>query len=126
MIPAPVLAEGLRKRLDHFIVEREEGKELSPKDRTLLLAVLMSTADSLEGSNLVTEYSGRCMYDATCVGIVCKTPDSFAFALAAACFDMNEDPRKIQALLGTAAQDSMGMRTILYWPRLETNPPRDA
>lgn len=52
---------------------------------------------------LYTEYSGRGMYGKTCIGIVC------------------DDPEDVIAEVGVrgAQMDSMGRRTIVYWPKVK-------
>ena len=50
-------------------------------------------------------YSGRCMYGATCFGIVTDDPEGLIEAA-------------IEAGLKGARTDSMGFDTIVYWPSI--------
>jgi len=114
------LARELQLRMLHAVSEMEEADNMDPNDKTMLFGLLALTAKEM-GGGLHTNYSGRCMFGAECIGIQCPDPEAFAFAFAQACFDSGVNPREVRELLGEVAQDSLGKSTILYWPRLLTS-----
>lgn len=83
--------------------------------------------------NLRTDYSGRGMYGAECVGWVGEDPIRFAFELAviiARAFVEQEpdldDIRDALDKIGSPASDSMGRSTIWYWPAVRVTNDRAA
>lgn len=63
------------------------------------------------------DYSGRCMLGKQCIGIVCDINPMYLIIwlsdiLRDAGFDSSTD------ILGTPCVDSMGLDTIVYFPRL--------
>ncbi|MEK7414203.1 MAG: hypothetical protein AAB263_12885 [Planctomycetota bacterium] len=63
-------------------------------------------AAEIDGRELRRSYSGRCMYGATCLGIVCP------------------DPLDVIAEVGLrgARMDSMGRSdSIVYWPHIQAD-----
>lgn len=64
-------------------------------------------AERDEGEELRTEYSGRGMMGATCLGVTTEHPAEFIEEAAAA------------GVRG-AKMDQMGRRFIVYWPDLKT------
>lgn len=67
------------------------------------------------------DYSGRGMFGSRCVGIVCSNPLSTLAELFAFIVDSDNDisGSEIQDALGVPEEDSMGMRSILYFPKLK-------
>lgn len=69
---------------------------------------LYDAAHTVNGE-IVTDYSGRGMFGAECVGIILENEgDLFTFARL---FDDD-----LAELLGNPRWDSMGLREIAYWP----------
>ena len=67
-----------------------------------------------------TGYSGRCMYGATCVGIVGRGEATEVIGY------INEDHPDLAAkLLRGMRTDSMGLSTIYYWPNLTVDSSTD-
>lgn len=66
------------------------------------------------------DYSGRGMFGSRCVGIVCGDPLSTLAELFAFIVDSDDgiSGGEIQDALGKPEEDSMGMRNILYFPKL--------
>lgn len=65
------------------------------------------------------DYSGRCMYGKNCVGLIC---DSSMSVLIELCDYLHaEGVETVSDILGTPCTDSMGLSTILYFPRLVSN-----
>ena len=65
-------------------------------------------------------YSGRGMYGKQCVGFVVSS-DGIIEAVAEIMIDEDvETQRQLLGLFRTAQTDSMGMNTIVYFPRLTT------
>lgn len=79
-----------------------------------------------EGIDLRTEYSGRAMYGATCIGIVADGIGSILRVIGI----LREDSRAFdlyEALsVGNPRTDSMGMQTIFYWPSIRVAQPEGA
>lgn len=65
---------------------------------------LRRVANTVDGR--VRSYSGRCMYGRECLAIVCDDSTQCIEEAAAEGFR-------------GANQDSLGMRSIVYWPRME-------
>lgn len=63
---------------------------------------IVSAGSHCGDRELRTAYSGRCMFGATCYGIVC------------------DDPEDVIAEVGVkgARTDSMGLHIIVYWPHV--------
>ena len=57
---------------------------------------------------LITDYSGRFMFGAECLGIICDNPTE---CIEKACS---------RGLIG-ARKDNMGLKWIVYWPGYKTN-----
>ena len=75
-----------------------------------------------EGLDLREDYSGRGMYGKSCVAITCDNPLYTVCELFAYIVDSDDDldGYDVQCALGEPKQDSMGMSSILYFPRLKT------
>lgn len=74
---------------------------------------------------VLTRYSGRGMYGASCVGVVADDPILFAFDLAVltsgAEWDAEVCPGDLRdelEHLGAPCSDSMGLSTVWYWTRV--------
>ena len=69
------------------------------------------------------DYSGRGMFGSRCVGIVCDNPLSTLLELFAFIVDSDDgiSGDEVQYTLGKPEEDSMGMRNILYFPKLRMN-----
>lgn len=69
------------------------------------------------------DYSGRGMFGSRCVGIVCDNPLSTLLELFAFIVDSDDgiSGDEVQYALGKPEEDSMGMRNILYFPKLRMN-----
>lgn len=65
-------------------------------------------------ADLRTDYSGRFMYGAQCVGFVVREARDYALLLAAIGRALDED--EAEKMFDRIATDSMGLRTILYFP----------
>lgn len=66
------------------------------------------------------DYSGICMFGSRCIGIICDNPLSTLSALFAYIVD-NDDSisgGEVEDALGKPEEDDMGMRSILYFPKL--------
>ena len=76
------------------------------KEKTMDTAIdaVNETADEI-GGDVRADYSGRGMYGKECYGIVCSDPTR--------CIEV----AATKGLKG-ARVDSMGTRTIVYWPRI--------
>ena len=100
---------------------REEAEDLTTEDRTVAMNVLLSTASNMGGNaKLVSDYSGRCMFGRTCIGIVSSSTEDFIYAFAEACVSLGLNPREVREILGQAETDDFGRNYIMYWPRLLT------
>lgn len=66
------------------------------------------------------DYSGRGMFGDGCVGIVCDNPLSTLSELFAYIIDSDDSISgcEVQDALGKPEEDNMGMRNILYFPKL--------
>lgn len=75
-----------------------------------------------EGLDCIEDYSGRGMYGRRCMAITCDNPLNTLCGLFAYIVDSDEklDGYSIQCALGEPKQDSMGMNSILYFPKLRT------
>lgn len=60
--------------------------------------------DGIEAS-IRDDYSGRCMYGATCVAIVCDDPMAVGYAAGKARIPSKDRPKR---------QDNMGLSMVLY------------
>lgn len=56
-------------------------------------------------------YSGRGMYGKTCVGVVLDNANSI--------YDIMSDLAERENRMPAPSQDSMGLSTIFYWPRIQ-------
>lgn len=82
----------------------------------------------LEPDDVRTEYSGRAMYGASCVGVV-GSPGSgmrFAFELLDKIRETNSEENgldldELKDVLSDVRTDSMGLDMITYWPKLQAN-----
>lgn len=81
-------------------------KKFTPTKEQFNCAVerLRLVANTVNGR--VRSYSGRCMYGRECLAIVCDHATDCIEAAAAEGFR-------------GASQDSLGLRVIVYWPRME-------
>ena len=79
---------------------------LLPMDPARQIELLNEVAEAV-GGELYPDYSGRGMYGAKCVGIVCADPTE-VIELAAA-----------RGLRGSC-RDSMGKDFIVYWPDIQS------
>lgn len=72
--------------------------------------------------NYRDDYSGRGMYGRRCVAIICDSPLNVLCELFAYIVDSDEDLYgcDVQCALGEPEQDSIGMRSVLYFPKLRT------
>lgn len=74
------------------------------------------------GVDIRADYSGRSMYDRTCIGYVGDDPVPFALELAVLMADDPyglggaDDIRAALDEMGVMRSDSMGVSTIWYWP----------
>lgn len=75
-----------------------------------------------EGLDYREDYSGRGMFGRRCVAITCDNPLNVLCELFAYIVDSDEDLDgcDVQCALGEPKQDSMGMRSVLYFPKLKT------
>lgn len=76
-----------------------------------------------EGLSYMEDYSGRGMYNRRCVAVTCDNPLYVLSGLFAFLVDwMGEGSigGDIYYALGEPRQDSMGMSSILYFPKLRT------
>lgn len=75
-----------------------------------------------EGLDCREDYSGRGMYGRSCIAITCDNPLNTLCELFAYIVDSDDDldGYDVQCALGESKQDSMGMSSILYFPRLKT------
>ena len=75
-----------------------------------------------EGLYYREDYSGRGMYGRNCVAITCDNPLNILCELFAYVVDSDEDVDgfDVQHALGEPKQDSMGMISVLYFPKLKT------
>lgn len=82
------------------------------------VAVLIKTFCEDFGYEFRDDYSGRSMYGKKCVGIV---PDVTYMACLVQLVDYLRDEGVYNAydLLGDPRVDSMGMDTIIYFPKIE-------
>lgn len=70
-------------------------------------AAKIKAAAQVEGRKLYPDYSGRCMYGKTCLGITCDDPaDTIA-----------------DAGVKGARTDNMGRSWIVYWPNIPGESP---
>lgn len=75
--------------------------------------ILERIADEFDGD--LRSYSGRCMYGAYCAGITCESDQApKVIAKASLC-----------GITG-AKTDSMGLKEIVYWPRVKWEEPEEA
>lgn len=67
-------------------------------------------------------YSGRCVFGTTCIGIVCSNPLLTLQELFAYIVDSDDELRgyEVQHALGEPKLDNMGLNYILYFPELVT------
>lgn len=68
------------------------------------------------------DYSGRCMYGASCLGVEGDDTVSIFAALFQAVADnepMFEEIQEIADALKNTRSDSMGLGVILYWPSVK-------
>lgn len=75
-----------------------------------------------EGLNYRDDYSGRGMYGRSCVAVDCDNPLETLSGIFAYLVDSDDDIEgcDVQFSLGEPKQDSMGMGSILYFPKLST------
>lgn len=68
------------------------------------------------------DYSGRGMFESGCVGIVCVDPLSTLVELFTYIVDSDDSISggEVKDVLGEPEEDSMGTRSILYFPKLRT------
>lgn len=68
------------------------------------------------------DYSGRGMFESRCIGIVCDDPLSTLAELFAYIVDSDDgiSGGEVKDALGEPEEDSMGTRSILYFPKLRT------
>lgn len=68
------------------------------------------------------DYSERGIYGRSCIGIVCDNPLSVLLALFVYIIDSDDGigGSEVQYALGEPKEDSMGMSSILYFPKLKT------
>lgn len=74
-----------------------------------------------DGAYMMTGYSGRCMYGDRCVGIVCADPAETMFRLGVEIGGRLANDEIDQATADAflrSSQDSMGLSSIVYFPRL--------
>jgi hypothetical protein len=64
------------------------------------------------------DYSGRCMYNKKCFGVVCSDPLETIELLCDYIRDNYEDCDSARDILGSPRMDSMGLDQILYFPSL--------
>jgi len=73
---------------------------------------------------LYKNYSGRCMFGNTCIGIVGSQADCNAFIIECAmeaawtAREDNFDPFDIKRILSNYRVDNMGLEMIFYWPAI--------
>lgn len=93
-----------------------------------LLALLMRANHAGFQGRIVTDYSGRCMFGATCPGFVTDSPSGLGAALMRAIRDdyvpeaeqeaQEKEEDELIELLGDTAADNFGLSTICYWPKV--------
>lgn len=82
--------------------------------------LLLDTFENL-GFEVYPNYSGRGMYGKKCVGVIFS--DSLALNVAMVTLELMSrgcNSREIERLFSSSATDSLGIREILYFPRIET------
>lgn len=74
-----------------------------------------------EGLDYREEYSGRGMFGRSCAAIICDNPLNTLCGLFAYIVDSDEDldGYDVQYALGEPKEDSMGMSSVLYFPKLK-------
>lgn len=88
--------------------------------KSVLQLALESLRETCDQEFEIRSYSGRAMYGKTCVAIVGDDLNMFKFGLALGA-QADEDTMPIDDLLYEAEnmkQDSMGLGTVYYWPRV--------
>lgn len=73
----------------------------------------------LEGYDFRYNYSGRFMYNKTCVGIVCDDTDYTFMKLIG--FLGEKELTGVCSILGEPCTDNMGLSYILYFPSVSTS-----
>jgi len=81
-----------------------EGEEEAMTKAQAEKIVEVLAEDGVEAS-VREEYSGRCMYGATCVAIICDDPMAVGFAAGKARIPSKDRPKR---------QDNMGRSMVLY------------
>jgi hypothetical protein len=69
----------------------------------------------------VRSYSGRGMYGKECLGVECDDPVKFMLELAIGLAETCEDAGEVAdflEMLRDPQTDSMGLGSIIYWPRI--------
>ncbi|MEQ2498800.1 hypothetical protein ACP5WL_28010 [Enterocloster bolteae] len=66
-------------------------------------------------------YNGKGMFERNCIGIICDNPLQALWGLFAYIVDSNENLEgyEIKDLLGEPCEDQLGIRYILYFPKLK-------
>lgn len=75
-----------------------------------------------KGLDFREDYSGRGMYGRSCMAITCDNPLNTLCELFAYIVDSDDDldGYDVRRVLGEPKQDSMGMSSILYFPKMRT------
>ncbi len=68
----------------------------------------------------VTDYSGRGMYGATCLGFTVRDPFTLGVAIGQCTGDDNDQLSEdlVYTFASGARTDSMGLDAIVYWPSI--------
>lgn len=66
--------------------------------------------------DFMSDYSGRCMYGRTCIGVVCTDVEKTLLMIADAIRD--EGYESVSEELGSPSSDNMGLARILYFPEV--------
>lgn len=69
------------------------------------------------GYSFYSDYSGRCMFGKTCVGIVCDDTNTALEELED--YLRENECDYADSISSYASTDSMGLQMILYFPRVE-------
>lgn len=93
--------------------------------REMTIDELTQIADDagLDIDEFLTDYNGRYMHDATCIGLVTHQGPAVLVPIAFALQDtLGLSGEDITELLSSTRQDSMGQQDIYYWPNITLAP----
>ncbi len=73
-------------------------------------------AEQGDGADFRSDYSGRCMYGKSCIGVVVEDTSSFLMLFAYLAREVEEADLDD---ITNVRQDSMGRKIIYYWPSIQ-------